>query len=477
MPARGVVVTVFGRNGKLKSVSSGVSFADGIVLIHGFTLLPFAKEKWFAKIVNKLGNRPKPVAELGRMVRFEVLEEEDVTAAGYERTAREMVVAGAWNCPVVGAIPCGRPQKAQDEAGLRCFPLFLFLTTPGKVLENVEFILEELVEPVRGQGVIVESTPFGHVGMINSISRGVVCRSLENHPCVFLTDAQTAPCSNSGPIYSVDKDGRKGPMIGIVIGPQINSGGWPGLTLGVALLPVLQRLTSPGRRREREFRQQNGALSSVMDLVDETIILVQCGKYRGTGVVIDASSGTILTCSHVIQEERDGILVRHKGRSYSCELIYKTGDAAGCDLAVIKVSSPHCFTSQMEFADSPAKTGEMVFAAGFPLLDEKLESTNDTPLITLGCVSKTNPFKIQTSCVVLSGHSGGAIIRDGKLLGIIVCNLMYGSQIHPNTNHALPVRVFRHHVEKYLKDKNVQHLKNLETNDEQVRVFWKSKMS
>lgn len=91
----------------------------------------------------------------------------------------------------------------------------------------------------------------------------------------------------------------------------------------------------------------------------------------------------------------------------------------------------------MEFADSPARIGKahewlrpdciisslipsgaIVFAVGFPQLNRKASYADQSPLITRGCVSKVNPFWIQTTCLVYGGHSGGAIILDGKLLGM-----------------------------------------------------------
>lgn len=61
------------------------------------------------------------------------------------------------------------------------------------------------VEPQRGEGVLLQGTPFGSEVFLNSLSRGLACNGLGEGPQLLLCDASTTLGCEGGPAYLEDK--------------------------------------------------------------------------------------------------------------------------------------------------------------------------------------------------------------------------------------------------------------------------------
>lgn len=120
--------------------------------------------------------------------------------------------------------------------------------------------------------------------------------------------------------------------------------------------------------------------------------------------------------------------------------------------------------------------GESVIAIGFPFFSEAhTDALRAT--ITKGCVTKSHPHMLQTSCCVQAGCSGGAVLRlrggqgeqGGRrslacqLLGIIACNTIdeKSSTKFPNVNMAIPTGVFQEALSKFLQNPGESFLNNI----------------
>ncbi|MFN3595617.1 MAG: trypsin-like peptidase domain-containing protein, partial [Thiobacillaceae bacterium] len=133
----------------------------------------------------------------------------------------------------------------------------------------------------------------------------------------------------------------------------------------------------------------------------------------GSGVIVDAKRGHVLTNNHVIQDATEIRVSLRDGRSVKAELV---GTDPATDIAVLKI--PAEGLNAVETGNSDAlMVGDYVVAIGNPF---GLGQT-----VTLGIVSALgrsgiNPQGyedfIQTDASINPGNSGGALISlDGKL--------------------------------------------------------------
>ena len=136
----------------------------------------------------------------------------------------------------------------------------------------------------------------------------------------------------------------------------------------------------------------------------------------GSGVIVDAEKGYVLTNNHVIQGADDISVTLSDGRSFDAEVI---GTDPDTDLAMIRIPAEDL--DALEFADSnELRVGDFVVAVGNPF---GLGQT-----VTSGIVSALgrSAFRglefqnfIQTDASINPGNSGGALINlRGQLVGI-----------------------------------------------------------
>ena len=137
----------------------------------------------------------------------------------------------------------------------------------------------------------------------------------------------------------------------------------------------------------------------------------------GSGVIIDASEGYVVTNHHVIRTAERITVRLHDRRSMEAKLI---GSDPGTDVALLQIEAENL--SELPFGDSDAlEIGDFVVAIGSPF---QLDQT-----VTLGIVSAlgrtfnpgSGPYEdfIQTDASINPGNSGGALVDlDGRLVGI-----------------------------------------------------------
>jgi serine protease DegQ len=136
----------------------------------------------------------------------------------------------------------------------------------------------------------------------------------------------------------------------------------------------------------------------------------------GSGVIVDAVKGLILTNRHVVNDADDISVVLHDGRTYNATLI---GSDDGTDVAVIQIEADNL--TALPLADSKQlRVGDFVVAVGNPF---GLGQTVTSGIVSaLGRTSLSGlGFQnfIQTDASINPGNSGGALIDlNGALVGI-----------------------------------------------------------
>ena len=136
----------------------------------------------------------------------------------------------------------------------------------------------------------------------------------------------------------------------------------------------------------------------------------------GSGVIVDAGNGYVLTNNHVI-EHADKIVVRLKDRR---ELRAKlVGTDPQTDIAVLKIAADH-LTAVPEGQSGPLQVGDYVVALGDPFgIGQTATFGIVSALGRTGLGIEGYENFIQTDAAINPGNSGGALIgMDGKLIGI-----------------------------------------------------------
>ncbi len=182
------------------------------------------------------------------------------------------------------------------------------------------------------------------------------------------------------------------------------------------VLPAVVNISTRGRVSMREnplmqdpfFRRFFGA--------PETQPRERQTSSLGSGVIIDAAAGHVVTNQHVIGNA-DEITVRlHDGRSVQAEVI---GSDPNADIAVIKIPAQGLTAIDLGNSDR-LRVGDFVVAIGNPFgLGQTVTSGIVSALGRSGLGIEDYEDFIQTDASINQGNSGGALVNlRGELIGV-----------------------------------------------------------
>jgi serine protease DegQ len=136
----------------------------------------------------------------------------------------------------------------------------------------------------------------------------------------------------------------------------------------------------------------------------------------GSGVIVDAEAGLILTNNHVIDGADDIAVMLEDGREFSAEYI---GSDRDTDLAVIRIDAEDLHELPLKDSDR-LRVGDFVVAVGNPFgLGQTVTSGIVSALGRSGLRGLEHQNFIQTDASINPGNSGGALIDlRGQLIGI-----------------------------------------------------------
>ncbi|CAI3792193.1 Do family serine endopeptidase [Rheinheimera sp. MM224] len=187
-----------------------------------------------------------------------------------------------------------------------------------------------------------------------------------------------------------------------------------------SLAPMLENVTPAvvniSVAGSREVRQRlPGALEQFLGRGGE---LRQEQPFRGlgSGVIIDAKKGYVVTNHHVINEASDIQVTLKDGRTYKAK---KIGEDPESDIALLQIEAEDL--KQLELADSDGlRVGDFTVAIGNPFgLGQTVTSGIVSALGRGGLGIEGYEDFIQTDAAINSGNSGGALVNlKGQLIGI-----------------------------------------------------------
>lgn len=169
----------------------------------------------------------------------------------------------------------------------------------------------------------------------------------------------------------------------------------------------------------------------------------------GSGVIINAKKGLIITNAHVVSNEKVMLVTLKDGRRFRAKLV---GKDDGFDIAIIKI--PAINLTSIPFGDSDQlKVGDFVAAIGSPF--------GLTQTVTSGVISALNRSQpqiegfqsfIQTDAPINMGNSGGALVNlKGQLVGINTAivspsfgNIGIGFAIPSNMVHSVVSQLLKY---------------------------------
>ncbi len=172
----------------------------------------------------------------------------------------------------------------------------------------------------------------------------------------------------------------------------------------------------------------------------------------GSGFIINAKQGIIITNAHVIKNEKLIYVILKDSRRYLARVI---GKSPNFDIAILKIHAKHL--SQIEFANSDTvRVGDVVAAVGSPF---GLDQTVTSGVISALNVSrpKIEGFQsfIQTDAAINPGNSGGPLLNlQGKVIGINTAIIGPGANI--GIGFAIPSNMAHSIAQQLIQYKNVQ---------------------
>lgn len=169
----------------------------------------------------------------------------------------------------------------------------------------------------------------------------------------------------------------------------------------------------------------------------------------GSGVIVDAEKGYILTNNHVIDDSSEIIITLKDGRKKNAELI---GTDPQTDIALLKIEADHLTAITLSDSDK-LRVGDFALAIGHPFgLDQTVTSGIISGLGRSGLGIEGYEDFIQTDASINPGNSGGALVNlNGELIGINTAifsksggNIGIGFAIPVNMAHSVMDQLIQH---------------------------------
>ena len=184
----------------------------------------------------------------------------------------------------------------------------------------------------------------------------------------------------------------------------------------------------------------------------------QKGQNLGSGVIIDAENGYIITNNHVIENADEIKVITNDKKEYKAEIV---GNDPMSDIAILKLEEKFDIPKLKVGNSEELQVGEWVVAIGSPF------GLHLNHTVTAGIVSATGRSNvvsrlgfenfIQHDAAINPGNSGGALLNlDGELIGINTAIATDGrSRSNAGVGFAIPINQVKRVMDDLIKDGKV----------------------
>ncbi len=169
----------------------------------------------------------------------------------------------------------------------------------------------------------------------------------------------------------------------------------------------------------------------------------------GSGVIVDATRGYVLTNNHVIKDAERAIVTLKDRRQFAAKLV---GTDPGTDIAVLQIEASGLSALRIGDSDN-MQVGDHVLAIGNPFgIGQTVTSGIVSALGRSGLSVEGYEDFIQTDASINPGNSGGALVNlRGELVGINTAiigpsggNVGIGFAVPSNMARAIMNQIIRH---------------------------------
>jgi serine protease Do len=174
----------------------------------------------------------------------------------------------------------------------------------------------------------------------------------------------------------------------------------------------------------------------------------------GSGVIVDATKGYVLTNNHVVDQVSTVQITTKDGRQFAARVM---GRDPATDIAVLQINIPTSLKA-IQLGDSDAlDVGDFVIAIGNPFgLGQTVTSGIVSALSRTGLGKQGYEDFIQTDAAINPGNSGGALVNlKGDLIGINSAIISPGGG-NVGIGFAIPINMARRVMEQIVESGKVE---------------------
>jgi serine protease Do len=174
----------------------------------------------------------------------------------------------------------------------------------------------------------------------------------------------------------------------------------------------------------------------------------------GSGVIVDAQRGTVLTANHVVAQVSTVQVTTKDGRRFTAKLV---GRDPGTDVAVLQLQGASGLKAIALGDSDKLEVGDFVLAIGNPFgLGQTVTSGIVSALGRTGLGKQGYEDFIQTDAPINPGNSGGALVNlRGQLVGINTAILSPGGG-NVGIGFAVPINMARAVMDQIVRTGHVR---------------------
>ena len=215
--------------------------------------------------------------------------------------------------------------------------------------------------------------------------------------------------------------------------------------------PCVVNISVHGRVKEENPLYRDPLFREFLDVPKQ---LEREFQAAGSGVIVDAQHGYILTANHVVAQVATAQVTTKDGRHFVAKLV---GRDPATDVAVLRIQQPGTLQA-IPMGDSDAlQVGDFVLAIGNPFgLGQTVTSGIVSALGRAGLAKQGYEDFIQTDAPINPGNSGGALVDlRGQLVGINTAILSPGGG-NIGIGFAVPINMARRVMEQLVQNGQVR---------------------
>jgi len=228
---------------------------------------------------------------------------------------------------------------------------------------------------------------------------------------------------------------------------QILPGGVPTLApLVREVTPAVVNISVHGKVRQDNPLYKDPIFREFFDVPKQ---LEQEVSSSGSGVIVDAPRGYVLTANHVVEKISTAQITTKDGRKFAAKLV---GRDPGTDIAVLQIQDGRDLKALPLGNSDRLEVGDFVIAVGNPFgLGQTVTSGLVSALGRTGLGKQGYEDFIQTDAPINPGNSGGGLINlKGELIGINTAILSPGGG-NVGIGFAVPINMARQVMEQIVQ--------------------------